>query len=141
MPKPGNAQHSIPLSSLLRKGALDPSYGQPVGASDRPYFCYWQSTILEFFAYVNTTTLGNSSTLPPFSENGVTSVPYGGLVKLIEKRKPTDDNVQPYCQHMNPGGKFGPLPGEALVNVTEVHNTAATEENCVCEYLSVYADG
>lgn len=139
MPRPASNQQSrsISLPSLLSKRS-DPSYGQPVGKTDRPYFCYWESTILQFFAYVNATSPGNSSTLPPSSTNGVTSIPYPGLVKLIEKRKPTDDNVQPYCQHMDHGGKSGALPGEPLINITEVHT--ATSQNCVCERVSSYAD-
>lgn len=123
------------MSTLSRKS--DPSNGQVVADGDRPYFCFWESTVAEFFAYVNASIPGNSTRLSPTSKNGVTVVEYPGLVKWIEKRKTSKDNTQPYCKHMSKGdggSSFEPVTGEAPINFTEVH--APAMNNCICNYLS-----
>ena len=85
------------------------AYAQP---ADRPWFCYWNNTILEGFIFVtqdadpspsaSPSAAGTSSGSSPFSESRLkrqshaTPLPYPKSVK-IEERRPLKPS-QPYCQ-------------------------------------------
>ncbi|KAK2778989.1 hypothetical protein FQN52_002658 [Onygenales sp. PD_12] len=97
-------------------------------AGDKPYFCWWNSTYLELFIYVNervspTTITGSTYETPQVSTTFKTSAtpaldmrdlrtdyetllrgvswrePYGRTIKLEEKRSSLDGSP-PYCEQM-----------------------------------------
>ncbi|KAL4906085.1 hypothetical protein BDW74DRAFT_138320 [Aspergillus multicolor] len=109
---------------------------------DRPWFCWWNSTVMEFFLYVNETTKesrysssesissSNSSddddskvyTTDSLSRRGDSSISnYPRRIKMEEKR----DNAEahdPYCQQMQvmDNGAFATLSPETIaVSVNE----------------------
>ena len=112
--------------------------------SDRPWFCFWNQTILEGFIYVNAPMGGgaiadNSASAssayapgatPPPSSSGpakrglplASLSPYPKLIKLEERRPVTRPNVAPYCQQMQilSNGQLGVLENPPVqLNETE----------------------
>lgn len=76
---------------------------------DQPWFCWWNSTIMEFFLYVNETTneaLHGSTTLSsdasPTSYNPAqaSASSYPRRIKM-EERRDYPDTRSPYCQQMS----------------------------------------
>lgn len=88
----------------------------------RPWYCYWNNTILEGFIYVtqnSSKALGSSLDAPPPTASDAAlpsgSVPYPKKVKLVERRMAsTPTTVQPYCQQMQvlDDLTIGPAPVE-----------------------------
>ncbi|PGH29648.1 hypothetical protein GX50_07606 [[Emmonsia] crescens] len=101
---------------------------RPSQPSDRPFFCWWNSTYLELFIYVNrpisssitsdsdhltstltSTTFVTATSLPTLDSRGLKAsrlalpgrLPreYPRMIKLEEKRSSTD-GIPPYCEQM-----------------------------------------
>jgi hypothetical protein len=120
---PSNNKRQLGSSSLpqptqfVRKGVAN--------AGDKPWFCYWNNTLVEAFIYVNQTSAAgaraaasssakppssasSSSTSPSASPSSAWEVPapvflpyYPKVVKVEERRVTVGaDPIQPYCvQH------------------------------------------
>lgn len=124
----GQSRSSSPTDSFkARKGLTQPG--------EKPWFCYWNGTLLETFIYVNQTSWAGFKSLPspssplPFPTSTLAfSVPtpsrspspytklgalfYPKLVKMEERRVPMGDkHVDPYCvQHIAiPDGTYQPI--------------------------------
>ena len=118
------------------------SIAQP---TDKPWYCFWNGTILEGFIFVtqtaNTSASGNTTSpsaaatseayfqgmnQPPRKRQASSSpLQYPKMVK-IEERRMQDNCVQPYCQQMQilntgqPGPLQNPITGDfIIVNLTE----------------------
>lgn len=87
---------------------------QPSEAGDRPWFCWWNSTMMEFFLYLNETSrdaqqgstmsLASGAQATPVSDSGKSrrdlSVPYyPRRIKMSEKRD-YPEAPSPYCEQM-----------------------------------------
>jgi hypothetical protein len=124
---PSNSKRGVsspPLpqaTQFVRKGVAN--------AGDKPWFCYWNSTLVEAFIYVNQTSAAGaraaasssatppssshtSSAPPPASTSSAWAVPapvflpyYPKVVKVEERRVTVGVNpIQPYCvQHLITG--------------------------------------
>ncbi|KAL8935449.1 MAG: hypothetical protein Q9216_005416 [Gyalolechia sp. 2 TL-2023] len=101
----------------------------PIAA--KPWFCYWNNTILEGFIYVTQNSSGHtqstsSEAIPVASvEQRSTKDPsqlpaYPRDVKIEERRDPSTV-LQPYCVHMQimNDGSAQPLPEEDIISLTE----------------------
>ncbi|KAJ5188501.1 hypothetical protein N7472_007515 [Penicillium cf. griseofulvum] len=114
---------------------------QTAEVGDRPWFCWWNNTIMEFFMYVNQSTsysLGSTAAINsnmPASTAGLTAdskrgdtpiVDYPRRIK-IEERRDDPSRESPYCQQMqirNNGG-LALLSGN-IVNIKENEPTPTT---------------
>ena len=126
--------------------------GVELQPGDKPWYCYWNETILEGFIYVtkntsssnqNATSAGSSSNnaqstaasatssaSPIASEAGETFPLYPKAVKLVERRHPsTPSDVKPYCQQMQvlDNLDLGPIsePGTEDPMVVTLNETAS----------------
>ncbi|OJK05244.1 hypothetical protein ASPACDRAFT_56627 [Aspergillus aculeatus ATCC 16872] len=121
-------------------------------AGDKPWFCWWNSTIIEFFLYINETTKdaqysatatsssyvqatgGSSSSGSGSSSSSNTNTnskrdavsDYPRRIKMEEKRE-NPGAPSPYCQQMQvlDDGSVGPISQET-VQVKEVQPTPTT---------------
>lgn len=109
-PSSSVSKRSIGEDEIMRK-ALYPRKVSHAG--DQPWFCWWNSTIMEFFLYVNETTnesLYGSAT----SSNGYLSTETGESTRdkhsdisdyprriKIEERRDYPNSKPPYCQQMS----------------------------------------
>ena len=116
-----------------------------VQASDKPWYCFWNGTILEGFIFITqnanssaseTTTSPYAATTseaypqgmngPPRKRQASSSLlPYPKMIKIEERRR-SDNCVRPYCQQMQilytgqPGPLRSPITNELIiVNLTE----------------------
>ncbi|EEQ83842.1 uncharacterized protein BDCG_00647 [Blastomyces dermatitidis ER-3] len=125
--------------------------------SDRPYFCWWNSTYLELFIYVNhptskfltttgqytstqtSTTFTTAAVPPALDVRGLRSIlletpngmpqEYPRMIKLEEKRSSTD-GIPPYCEQMqvmDDGTISGPLGSR--VPIDEIETTLSSRRN------------
>ncbi|RAH87205.1 hypothetical protein BO86DRAFT_301636 [Aspergillus japonicus CBS 114.51] len=106
-------------------------------AGDKPWFCWWNSTIIEFFLYINETTKdaqysatatsgsGSSSNTNTNSKRDAVS-DYPRRIKMEEKRE-YPGAPSPYCQQMQvlDDGSVGPISQET-VQVKELQPTPTT---------------
>lgn len=106
---------SDPTAEFQRKGVVHPG--------DRPWFCYWNSTLLEIFIYINQTSVAgshlssssssaattqSSSANPPAATNSGANTAFSSLpsypkVMKVEERRisSSSPDSQPYCvQHL-----------------------------------------
>jgi hypothetical protein len=86
---------------------------QAVQAGDRPWFCWWNGTMMEFFLYTNqtskharqssTTSSAATETPPQNGKRGLASLDslsdYPRRIKIEEKRNHPGSRA-PYCQQM-----------------------------------------
>lgn len=102
---------------MMRKQVAQPG--------DKPWFCYWNGTLLEAFIYVNQTssagskTTSTATTSTPYQTGGSTTSatsssssgssaepiwlpPYPKVMKIEERRIPGDQSIPPYCKHLQP---------------------------------------
>ncbi|PYI20532.1 hypothetical protein BO99DRAFT_421456 [Aspergillus violaceofuscus CBS 115571] len=98
-------------------------------AGDKPWFCWWNSTIIEFFLYINETTKDAqySATATSSSYVQATGVSdYPRRIKMEEKRE-YPGAPSPYCQQMQvlDDGSVGPISQET-VQVKELQPTPTT---------------
>lgn len=122
---------------------------QPVGAflgqksvaqpGDKPWFCYWNGTLLESFIYVNetskagaaaallatATTSSSAATQTAAQYPGATADPQflaclPKVMKMEERRVPYGDSISPYCvQHtINGDGTYTPYTNGGNTPVT-----------------------
>lgn len=126
--------------AIINKDALGRTryHEQLARAGDRPWFCWWNSTIMEFFLYLNETTVESqelaSSTLaryPTFGPdsskmNGYLLSNYPRRIKIEEKRN-YPGAKQPYCQQMQvlDNGYIAPISTNTI-NIHEVEPTPTT---------------
>ena len=104
-------------------------------AGDKPWFCWWNSTVLEFFLYVNETTnesLYGSTTLnDPTSTSGTiqTTLPdYPRRIK-IEERRDYPEIKSPYCQQMSVLSNGSVVTASpSTLNIREVDPTPTTTQ-------------
>ncbi|RHZ74446.1 hypothetical protein CDV55_107526 [Aspergillus turcosus] len=77
---------------------------QAVQVGDRPWFCWWNGTMMEFFLYTNQTTKDalQSSTAPsgPLQTSFDLLSDYPRRIKIEEKRNHPGSRA-PYCQQMH----------------------------------------
>ncbi|KAH7323761.1 hypothetical protein BKA65DRAFT_74373 [Rhexocercosporidium sp. MPI-PUGE-AT-0058] len=67
----GEKEEGRPSGSFMRKNVAQPG--------DRPWFCYWNGTLLEAFIYVNlTSSAGRSASASPASATAAVTGTYGG---------------------------------------------------------------
>lgn len=117
----GEKEEGRPPGGFMRKGVAQPG--------DRPWFCYWNGTLLEAFIYVNlTSSAGRSTSTSPASTTAsatssydssapsATAAPssgsgssqqfkfppaYPNVLKIEERRVPGPQAIPPYCvQHI-----------------------------------------
>lgn len=82
--------------------------GTVLQPNDRPWYCYWNNTILEGFIYVTQNVLSSpnstssaTSLTTTSSDPSYTFPSYPKLVKLEERRDPViQTDIKPYCQQM-----------------------------------------
>ena len=120
------SEDRFPSNAMSKRGLTErdilaraSSYGGTSKAGDQPWYCWWNSTMMEFFLYLNETTNealyssasspafpSTSSVVPPASTGAV--VPqavqssfsdYPRRIK-IEERRDSPDSKAPYCQQM-----------------------------------------
>lgn len=110
-------QHRFPISATGKRADIAGNLASTdlypgtkvVAVGERPWFCWWNSTSLQFFVYVNQTTeqaqYGPSVTSSTSSVSPSTSSPHLGArdyprrIKFVEKRD-IPGAPQPYCQQM-----------------------------------------
>ncbi|KAJ5808263.1 hypothetical protein N7474_009532 [Penicillium riverlandense] len=117
-------------------------YTQFSEVGQKPWFCWWNKTMMEFFIYVNQTTLNTQGTGTASYDSempAATATSYqeskrdfGHLESYprrikIDERRDSPDAVQPYCQQMEvmSNGQITPLSGEYF-NVHEIEPTPTT---------------
>jgi hypothetical protein len=110
------------LSLLSRKQVAQPG--------DKPWFCWWNQTQMEFFIYVNQTTSGTSTdatastndqmaastaAADSASKRGVSIPSYPRKIK-VDERRDQPGAVAPYCQQMqvNSVGQASPIPYKTI---------------------------
>lgn len=113
---------------------------QTAQPGDKPWFCYWNQTMMEFFIYVNQTTADNSGTTattgtdmtastasPQSSKRGDPVLDYPRKIK-IEERRDFAGAQAPYCQQMQVGSDghlVGPIQNQ-VINIKEREPTPTT---------------
>ncbi|BDD56896.1 hypothetical protein MPDQ_006361 [Monascus purpureus] len=104
---------------------------QVAQVGDQPWFCWWNSTIMEFFLYVNQTTTesfesDSSSMSGKDGDSSTDSVAhYPRRIKIEEKRN-LPGAKEPYCQQMRvmDGGYIVALSN--TISISEVEPSSAT---------------
>ncbi|PWY92507.1 hypothetical protein BO70DRAFT_367626 [Aspergillus heteromorphus CBS 117.55] len=118
---------------------------QVAQAGDKPWFCWWNSTVMEFFLYMNETTkeaayssssaivtataqaTQGSSSSNSASKRSSSSLPdYPRRIKMEEKRD-HPGATNPYCQQMQvlDDGEIGPI-SQTTLEIKEVQPTPTT---------------
>lgn len=105
--KRGNYDRDDSFYDFRRKGVAQPG--------EKPWFCFWNATLLETFIYVNNTSSGASAAaLTTSSSPSITAAPtttapgqyarpsflptYPNIIKVEERRIP--NSPKPYCNQM-----------------------------------------
>lgn len=109
-------EDTFPSNAISKRGVSEgeilpraSNRGQVAKPGDEPWFCWWNSTIMEFFLYVNEST--NEALYGPTTIDGgpsstkshalQTNYPsYPRRIK-IQERRDYPDVKSPYCQQMN----------------------------------------
>lgn len=109
---------------------------------DKPWFCWWNSTMMEFFLYVNQSSTDTSSGSTATTDNNMpastaTSIHSGAKrgdnpadyprkIK-IEERRDYSGAQAPYCQqmHVMPDGHAVPLANQ-IISIKELEPTPTT---------------
>lgn len=112
---------------------------QTAQPGDKPWFCYWNQTMMEFFIYVNQTTAEGSSTTATTAtdmgastatahsnKRGDTVLDYPRKIK-IEERRDFAGAQAPYCQQMQirSDGHIVAIQGQ-VINIKEREPTPTT---------------
>lgn len=126
---------SVLESFMDRKQTAEPG--------DKPWFCWWNSTMLEFFLYVNQsssdTSSGSTATTDGNMPGGTATGSYHQESKRIgpapdysrkikiEERRDYSGAVPPYCQQMQvmPNGHAVPI-ANSIINIKEREPTPTT---------------
>jgi hypothetical protein len=112
------------------------NFKQTAQVGDKPWFCWWNNTVMEFFMYVNQSTSSSWSTTASVDSNMAASTAqakreatvsdYPRRIKM-EERRDDPNRESPYCQQMqirNDGG-LALLSGQ-LFNIKENEPTPTT---------------
>ncbi|KAJ5683310.1 hypothetical protein N7462_006475 [Penicillium macrosclerotiorum] len=108
---------------------------------DKPWFCYWNQTVMEFFIYVNQSASDSSSGTTASTASDMTAstataqsskredsvLDYPRKIK-IEERRDYSGTQAPYCQQMQVGSDghiVGAIQNE-LINIKEMEPTPTT---------------
>jgi hypothetical protein len=112
---------------------------QTAQPGDKPWFCYWNQTMMEFFIYVNQTIADGTSTTATTSTDmrastataqsntrGETVLEYPRKIK-IEERRDFAGAQAPYCQQMQVGsdGHIVAIQSQ-VINIKEREPTPTT---------------
>lgn len=134
-------------------------------AGDKPWFCYWNSTLMETFIYPNV-TVGGSST-PTASSTGAaasatSNTPseasgadymsqfysfYPQVIRMEERRIPSNNAVQPYCIQMQilNNGQASPVTNSTgdmqIIYIVEDESTSSEQTKRNLSKLSERDDG
>ncbi|KAI3145257.1 hypothetical protein CBS147326_207 [Penicillium roqueforti] len=114
---------------------------QTAEIGDKPWFCWWNNTMMEFFLYVNQSTSSSLSTTASINSNMAASTAgstadakrdssatyaYPRRIKM-EERRDDPSRESPYCQQMqvrNDGGLA--LLSGSIINIKENEPTPTT---------------
>jgi hypothetical protein len=132
-------------TSIARRGAVGSGQGI-VQPGDRPWFCYWNETLLEVFIYSNLTSIDASATSISTSTSTTSladaPVPTGlSRYPIVIKM---ENSVQsgapdPYCQQMeisNDGLAMPFLTGTLGTAVKSFNSSSENGGGCGCVWLS-----
>ncbi|KAJ5135097.1 uncharacterized protein N7515_004375 [Penicillium bovifimosum] len=136
-------------SSLSRRSYVDDGWSQAdayksatqsVEVGDKPWFCWWNNTMMEFFMYVNQSTsysVGSTASVNSDMASGTAGVhvdkrvdssvdDYPRRIK-IEERRDDPTRLSPYCQQMQirKNGGLALLSGQ-IINIEENEPTPTT---------------
>lgn len=113
------------------------NFKQTAQVNDRPWFCWWNNTVMEFFMYVNQSTSTSWSTTASVDSNMAASTAgnskrgssisdYPRRIKM-EERRDNPKRESPYCQQMQirKDGGLALLSGQ-LFNIKENEPTPTT---------------
>ncbi|CAI7578870.1 unnamed protein product, partial [Penicillium glandicola] len=113
---------------------------QTAATGDKPWFCWWNNTMMEFFLYVNQSTSAASSTTASTnsdmaastagsnagSKRDSTTTDYPRRIKM-EERRDDPSRESPYCQQMQVRSDGGlALLSGSVINVEEREPTPTT---------------
>ena len=124
----GGASQSSPAKK--RDYGSDSPVATTLRPGDRPWYCWWNSTIMEFYMYLDTDLGGNGTSSAMSTWNGsqetassadqMSASVYPRMVKMEEKRN-YPGAKSPYCQQMQVGadGDVAPFPSSSTVNIEE----------------------
>ncbi|RMJ24166.1 hypothetical protein PHISP_04972 [Aspergillus sp. HF37] len=105
-PSDAVSKRAVAEDEILRRSLHRRDVAQ---AGDSPWFCWWNSTIMQFYLYVNESTNAalygpttlSSSPSSTYPETTQTSTPnYPRRIKM-EERRDYPDTRSPYCQQMS----------------------------------------
>lgn len=127
-------------SSIIDAFTSSKEVAQP---GDKPWFCWWNSTVMEFFLYVNQSTTdsyssggtpttdsnmpaGTATLSHSQSKRGDNPADYPRRIK-IEERRDYSGAQSPYCQQMQvmSNGQVVPLANQ-IINIKEIEPTPTT---------------
>lgn len=136
------SKRNIPEHEILPRA----SNSKVASAGDKPWFCWWNSTVLEFFLYVNETTnesLYGTTTLTSDSSAASSAVQttlpdYPRRIKM-EERRDYPDIKSPYCQQMSVLSNGSVVTASpSTLNIKEVQPTATTTQTVDAEPTPTY---
>jgi len=116
------------------------NFKQTAQVGDKPWFCWWNNTMMEFFLYVNQSTSSSSSTTASIDSDMAASTAgmhvnskrdpatsdYPRRIKM-EERRDDPKRESPYCQQMQirSDGGLALLSGQ-IINIKENEPTPTT---------------
>ncbi|KAL1848232.1 hypothetical protein Plec18167_006229 [Paecilomyces lecythidis] len=134
----GSSKRSVDESELL---AAQWSRKTVASAGDKPWFCWWNGTAMEFFMYLNQTTHDADTDATPISTPTTASPTRAGSTKLrrnylgdyprrikIEEKRNSPNAQQPYCvqmQVLDDGEVSGPI-NQFQIAIDEVEPAQTT---------------
>ncbi|RMZ80784.1 hypothetical protein DV737_g2868, partial [Chaetothyriales sp. CBS 132003] len=108
-------KRSVRAGEIRRRGQ-NVRRGTYLSVADKPWYCFWNSTIEEFWIFLDQ-NIDQSSASDSSSQSS-----FPKLIKMVEKRKPVG-NVAPYCQQMQV------LSNWQIVPITSVPTIAIQESD------------
>jgi len=134
-------------TSIARRGAVGSGQGV-VQPGDRPWFCYWNETLLEVFIYSNLILISSEASATSISTSTSTISLADAPVPTGSSRYPKaikmEDSVQsgapdPYCQQMeiaNDGLAMPFLTGTLGTGVKSFNISSGNGTGCGCVWLT-----
>jgi len=132
-------------TSIARRGAVGSGQGV-VQPGDRPWFCYWNETLLEMFIYSNLTLSEASATSisTPTSTISLADAPVPTGLSRYPKVIKMENSVQsgapdPYCQQMeisNDGLAMPFLTGTLGTGMKTFNISSGNGTGCGCVWLT-----
>ena len=130
---------------LLHPDILSKSQNTVVQAGEKPWFCHWNSTVLEVFIYLNLTSVPIStsavvatttSTSTSSSFSPTFQPPYPKVVKIEDTVM--NASVSPYCEQYeirNDGSAAPVVSSSGAVVTIPINITSTRTTSCGCEWL------